>query len=82
MAKWVAQIDRADRIPEYVARAFATALRRAARARSCWRCPRTCSPARRDAADAPPFHVVQPHPGAEQTSSALRELLARPSGRS
>ena len=25
MAKWVAQIDRADRIPEYVARAFATA---------------------------------------------------------
>ena len=25
MAKWVAQIDRADRIPEYIARAFATA---------------------------------------------------------
>src|SRR5690606_26290974 len=25
MAKWVAQIDRADRIPEYVARAFQTA---------------------------------------------------------
>ena len=25
MAKWVAQIDRADRIPEYVARAFTTA---------------------------------------------------------
>ena len=25
MAKWVAQIDRADRVPEYVARAFATA---------------------------------------------------------
>ena len=26
LAKWVAQIDRADRIPEYVARAFRTAL--------------------------------------------------------
>ncbi len=42
IAKWAAQIDRAERIPEYVARAFRVARCRAGRVRSCWRCPRTC----------------------------------------
>ena len=41
-AKWVGEVDDADRLPEYVARAF-HARCRDARARSCWRCPRTCS---------------------------------------
>ena len=41
--KWVAQIDRADRIPEYVARAFRVATIGPARVRWCWRCRRTCS---------------------------------------
>ena len=41
IAKWAARIDDAARIPEFVARAYATRSR-AARARWCWRCPRTC----------------------------------------
>jgi acetolactate synthase-1/2/3 large subunit len=43
MAKWVAEDPRpADRVPEYVARAFARGDAGPARARWCWRCPRTC----------------------------------------
>lgn len=41
MAKWAAQVDSADRVPEYVARAFHTALQ-GGRARWCWRCRKTC----------------------------------------
>ena len=41
VAKWAAQIDRAERIPEYVARAFAWRCP-AGRDLSCSRCPRTC----------------------------------------
>ena len=75
MAKWVAQIDRADRIPEYVARAF----RRACAGRRgpvVLALPEDMLASETDAADAKPFHVVQPHPGAEQIES-LRGLLAR-----
>ena len=46
LAKWVFEIDRAERIPELVARAFETALG-GDRARSCSHCPRTCSSRRR-----------------------------------
>ena len=49
-------------------------VRGAARARSCSRCPRTCSRARPTSPDAEPFHVVQPHPGAAQIER-LRGLL-------
>src|SRR6266516_5704591 len=42
MTKWVAQIDDARRIPEFISRAFFTATS-GRPARSCWRCPRTCS---------------------------------------
>jgi acetolactate synthase-1/2/3 large subunit len=75
MAKWVAQIDRADRIPEYIARAFTTAC--AGRPGPVvLALPEDMLASDVEAADAEPFHVVQPHPGAEQIE-ALRGLLAR-----
>jgi acetolactate synthase-1/2/3 large subunit len=75
MAKWVAQIERADRIPEYVARAFSTAC--AGRPGPVvLALPEDMLASETDATDAKPFHVVQPHPGAEQIE-ALRGLLAR-----
>jgi acetolactate synthase I/II/III large subunit len=74
MTKWVAQIDRADRIPEYVARAFSTAC--AGRPGPVvLALPEDMLSSQTDAADALPFHVVQPHPGAEQIER-LRGLLA------
>src|SRR5207249_2599888 len=75
MAKWVAQIDRTDRIPEYVARAFTTAC--AGRPGPVvLALPEDMLAAETDAPDAEPFHVVQPHPGPEQIES-LRSLLGR-----
>jgi acetolactate synthase-1/2/3 large subunit len=41
MAKWVAQIDRADRMPEYIARAFQIATS-GRPARWYWPCRRIC----------------------------------------
>jgi acetolactate synthase I/II/III large subunit len=74
MTKWVAQIDRADRIPEYVARAFSTAC--AGRPGPVvLALPEDMLSSETDAADALPFHVVQPHPGVEQIER-LRGLLA------
>src|SRR5260370_20279661 len=75
MAKWVAQIDRADRIPEYIARAFTTAC--AGRPGPVvLALPEDMLASDVDAADAEPFHVVQPHPGEEQLEG-VRDLLAR-----
>ncbi len=75
MAKWVAQIDRTDRIPEYVARAFSTAC--AGRPGPVvLALPEDMLSAQTDARDAEPFHVVQPYPGAQQIEQ-LRELLER-----
>ncbi len=75
MAKWVAQIDRTDRIPEYLSRAFTTAC--AGRPGPVvLALPEDMLASETDAADAEPFHVVQAHPGVEQIES-LRELLAR-----
>jgi acetolactate synthase I/II/III large subunit len=75
MAKWVAQIDRADRIPEYVARAFATAC--AGRPGPVvLALPEDMLASDTEVEDAKPFHVVQPHPGAAQIEE-LRGLLAR-----
>jgi acetolactate synthase I/II/III large subunit len=75
MAKWVAQIDRADRIPEYIARAFTTAC--AGRPGPVvLALPEDMLASEVDAADAEPFHVVQAHPGKEQIE-ALGGLLAR-----
>ncbi|MDX6471623.1 MAG: acetolactate synthase large subunit [Gaiellaceae bacterium] len=75
MAKWVAQIDRTDRIPEYVARAFSTAC--AGRPGPVvLALPEDMLAGETDAADALPFHAVQPYPGAEQIE-ALRGMLER-----
>ena len=75
MAKWVAQIDRGDRIPEYVARAFSTAC--AGRPGPVvLALPEDMLAAEVDVQDAEPFHVVQPHPGAAQIES-LHGLLER-----
>ena len=43
MAKWVAQIDRADRVPEFIARAYQVPPA-GAWGRWCWRYRKTCSP--------------------------------------
>ena len=75
MAKWVAQIDRTDRIPEYVARAFTTAC--AGRPGPVvLALPEDMLAAQTDAPDAEPFQVVQPHPGPDQIEG-LHELLER-----
>jgi acetolactate synthase I/II/III large subunit len=74
MAKWVAQIERPERIPEYVARAFTTAC--AGRPGPVvLALPEDMLSAETEAIDALPYHVVQPHPGAEQVEE-LRRLLA------
>src|SRR2546421_2353239 len=74
MAKWVAQIDRADRIPEYVARAFTTAC--AGRPGPVvLALPEDMLASDTDVQDAERFHVVQPHPGGAQIEE-LRGLLA------
>jgi acetolactate synthase-1/2/3 large subunit len=73
MAKGVAQIDRVDRIPEYVARAFSTAC--AGRPGPVvLALPEDMLAAEVDVPDAQRFHVVQPYPAPEQIES-LRELL-------
>ena len=74
MAKWVAQIDRADRIPEYVARAFSTAC--AGRPGPVvLALPEDLVTVETSEPDALPFHVVQPHP-APEVIERLRRLLA------
>ena len=46
MAKWVAQIDRAERIPGVREPRIPSRRLGTARARWCWRCPKTCSASR------------------------------------
>jgi acetolactate synthase-1/2/3 large subunit len=73
LAKWVAQIDRADRIPEYVHRAFTTAC--AGRPGPVvLALPEDMLSTETDVADAEPFHVLQPHPGPDAIER-LRALL-------
>jgi acetolactate synthase-1/2/3 large subunit len=74
LAKWVAQIDRVDRIPELIARAYTTAC--AGRPGPVvLALPEDMLAASSDAADAPAFHRVQPSPAAADID-ALRDLLA------
>ena len=73
LAKWVAQIDRIDRIPELVARAFATAC--AGRPGPVvLALPEDVLAADADVADAKPFHVVQPSPAAADIEALERRL--------
>ena len=73
MAKWVAQIDRTDRIPEFVARAYATAC--AGRPGPVvLALPEDMLARSSDAADALAYQVAKAHPGAGQIAQ-LRTLL-------
>jgi acetolactate synthase I/II/III large subunit len=74
MAKWVAQIDRADRIPEYVARAFqvATSGRPGPVVLAL---PEDMLIETAEVADARPYRPVQAAPAPEQMTQ-LREMLA------
>ena len=75
MTKWVAQIDRVDRIPELVARAFATAC--AGRPGPVvLALPEDMLRAESDVADARPAHIVQARPR-QQDIDELRSMLAR-----
>ena len=74
MAKWVAQIDRADRIPEYVARAF-TAACAGRPGPVVVALPEDMLSSETDVPDVLPFHVVQPHPGPDDLER-FHELLA------
>ncbi len=80
MAKWVAQIDAADRIPELVSRAFhvATAGRPGPVVLAL---PEDMLVEESDAADAPPFEITRVHPAARISSGRGRSSPA-PSGRS
>ena len=75
MAKWVAQIDRVDRIPEFIARAFATACS-GRPGPVVLALPEDMLATSSDAGDALPFNAAQAHPGAEQLER-LQELLRR-----
>ncbi len=73
-AKWAAEIDRADRVPELLARAFATATS-GRPGPVVLALPEDMLAAEVDAADAPRFHAVQPHPSADDVER-LGGLLA------
>jgi acetolactate synthase I/II/III large subunit len=75
LAKWVAQIDRVDRIPELVARAYATAC--AGRPGPVvLALPEDMLRAETDAADAPRFRTIQPSPSTADVAS-LCDALGR-----
>jgi acetolactate synthase-1/2/3 large subunit len=75
MTKWVAEIDDAARIPEYVSQAF----HRAVNGRPgpvALALPEDMLTDRVDVADAGPYHPVRPFPGAAQVSE-LRDRLGK-----
>ena len=73
MAKWVAQIDSADRIPELVARAFhvATAGRPGPVVLAL---PEDMLVEQSDAADAEPYAITRVHPAAQDVERARKML--------
>jgi acetolactate synthase-1/2/3 large subunit len=73
LAKWVAQVDRVDRIPELVARAYTTACS-GRPGPVVLALPEDMLAASSDVADAPVFHRMQPSPAAADIK-ALRRLL-------
>jgi acetolactate synthase-1/2/3 large subunit len=75
MAKWIAQIDRVDRIPELLSRAFATACS-GRPGPVVLALPEDMLTTRTDAADALPFQPARAHPAAEQIEQ-LEALLRR-----
>ncbi|HVG82077.1 MAG TPA: thiamine pyrophosphate-binding protein [Methylomirabilota bacterium] len=75
MAKWVAEIERADRIPEFLSRAFHTAMS-GRRGPVVLALPEDMLRETATVADPDPYKVVQAHPGLGQMEQ-LRERLAR-----
>jgi acetolactate synthase-1/2/3 large subunit len=75
LAKWVAQIERTDRIPEYVSRAYATACS-GRPGPVVLALPEDMLGRESDAADALPFRPARPSPAAADVE-ALRSLLVR-----
>jgi acetolactate synthase-1/2/3 large subunit len=75
MAKWVAQIERTDRIPEYIARAYATACS-GRPGPVVLALPEDMLRRESGAPDAMRFAAVRPHPGNDDIA-ALADLLAR-----
>ena len=75
IAKWVAQIDRAERIPEYVARAFHVALS-GRRGPVVLALPEDMLTAQVDAVDAPRIEVATIAPAPEKMA-ALTSMLSR-----
>ena len=74
-AKWVAQIDRADRVPEYVSRAFHTAVS-GRPGPVVLALPEDMLTETATVADGSPYLRVAAHPG-ESDLRRLRELLAQ-----
>ena len=79
MTKWVAQIDRADRVPEYVARAFATATS-GRQGPVVLALPEDMLAASASVADARPYRAVHgaPSPTDLDALAALLDSSARP----
>ena len=79
MTKWVAQIDRADRVPEYVARAFATATS-GRMGPVVLALPEDMLVDEASVADARPYRAVQAAPAVEDLLelSRLLEASVRP----
>ncbi|HXV24801.1 MAG TPA: thiamine pyrophosphate-binding protein [Alphaproteobacteria bacterium] len=75
MAKWVAEIERADRIPELLSRAFHTAMA-GRRGPVVLALPEDMLRESATVADPDPYRVVQGYPGAAQMTE-LRQRLAR-----
>ena len=75
MAKWVAQIDRADRVPEYVNRAFHTAMS-GRPGPVVLALPEDMLTESASVADTAPYKRVAAHPG-EADLRRLRELLGQ-----
>jgi acetolactate synthase-1/2/3 large subunit len=75
MAKWVAQIDRADRVPEYVSRAFHTAVS-GRPGPVVLALPEDMLREEAAVADMARYQRVAAHPG-EAEMAKIRELLAR-----
>jgi acetolactate synthase-1/2/3 large subunit len=74
MTKWVAQVDRADRIPEYVSRAFHTAMS-GRPGPVVLALPEDMLTSTAQVADTGPYRVVEAHAGPADMRR-LRELLA------
>ena len=75
MTKWVAQIDRTDRVPEYVARAFATATS-GRQGPVVLALPEDMLDATASVVDAKPYHAVHGAPSPSDLD-ALADLLDR-----